>query len=267
MPAGCDAEAVDPLRGNRAAWDLASRKYLEDPSALDGEALADVEAGLLGPLLAAAPRVVHLQSGNGTDAVALLRAGATSAVGVDFSEVAVRAATSRAHRVGSSAGYVVGAVPCVPLASGCADLVYTGKGALMWLADLAAWGSEVARLLAPGGALFVYEAHPAAPLWTRDPDLAGLEPGRSYFGGDRVNDSFPASAIRRFGCDGIEATERQWTLADVVMSILRAGLVLEHLGEHPEPFWRPGGAPAAAAWAGHLPNTFTLVARRRDSPR
>ena len=32
--------------------------------------------------------------------------------------------------------------------------------------DLARWAAEVARLLRPSGHLFVYEAHPAAVLWT-----------------------------------------------------------------------------------------------------
>ena len=246
---------------NRDAWDLASRKYVEESAELDGERLADVEQELLAPLLTSRPRVIHLQSGNGIDCVQLLDAGAASAVGVDFSVVAVRAAEARARRLGSSARYIVGSVPETPLASGCADLVYTGKGALVWLSDLQAWAREVARLLAPGGTLFVFDAHPAAPLWTLDPDAAGLDARRSYFGGTRANDTFPASAIARFGGEGVEAIEWQWTLADIVTSVLAADMALVHLGEHPEPFWRPKGVHAAAAWDGRLPNSFTLVAR------
>lgn len=246
--------------GNRTAWNIASRKYAEESASLDNERLADVELRLLGPLLASGPRVIHLQSGNGVDAIELLNAGARCAVGVDFSVVAVGAAVARANRAGSAARYVVGAVPETPLACGSTDLVYTGKGALVWLNDLDRWAREVSRLLAAGGSLFVYDAHPAAPLWTRDADLAGLEPARSYFGGTRANDTFPASAIARFGGDGVEAIEWQWTLADIVSSVLAAGMKLAHLGEHAEPFWRPGGSPPAAAWDGRLPNSFTLIA-------
>lgn len=258
----CDAgPVVGRGEGNREAWDLASRKYVvESDAALDNERLADVEQRLLGPLLASSPRVVHLQSGNGVDAIHILEAGATSVVGVDFSTVAVGAAAARAKRLGSQARYIVGAVPDTPLAAGSADLVYTGKGALVWMSDLTAWAREVARLLAPGGTLFVYDAHPAAPLWTRGPDHPAIDPHRSYFGGTRANDTFPASAIARFGGDGVEAIEWQWTLADVVNSVLNAGMTLGHLGEHSEPFWRPGGAQPAAAWDGRLPNSFTLIA-------
>ena len=257
----CDAGVVGGSDdGNRAAWDLASRKYVEESDCLDGEGLADVELRLLEPLLATHPRVVHLQSGNGVDAIELLARGAESAVGVDFSAVAVGAATARARRVGSRARYVVGAIPTTPLAGGSADLVYTGKGALMWLSDLRAWAREVVRLLVPGGTLFVYDAHPAAPLWTRDPQEVSLDARRSYFGGTRANDTFPASALARFGGAGVEAIEWQWTLADIVNSVLAPGMTLAHLGEHPDPFWRPADSPAAAAWDGRLPNSFTLIA-------
>jgi SAM-dependent methyltransferase len=227
------------------------------------EELAPIERRLLAPVLATHPRVVHLQSGNGSDCIDLLRAGASSVVGVDFSSVAVAAATSRARHLGSAARYVVGAIPQTPLAGGIADLIYTGKGALVWLSDLGPWAREVARLLAPRGVLFIYDAHPAAPLWAHAADRASLALGRSYFGGTRVNDTFPASAIQRFGGDNIvQAVEWQWTLGDIVNSIIAAGLTIEHLGEHPEPFWRPQGSPDAAAWNGELPNSFTLLARR-----
>jgi len=42
---------------------------------------------------------------------------------------------------------------------------------------------------------------------------------------------------------------------------LAAGLDVLHLGEYPEPFWRPDGQDAAA-WRGSLPNCFSLLARR-----
>ncbi|HEV7761059.1 MAG TPA: hypothetical protein VGO78_18765, partial [Acidimicrobiales bacterium] len=85
-----------------------------------------------------------------------------------------------------------------------------------------------------------------------------------YFGGTRVNDTFPASALDQYGAGhGLDAVEWQWTLADVVGATVAADLELRHLGEHPEPFWRPGGA-TSPAWAGQLPSSFSLLARRRS---
>jgi hypothetical protein len=44
--------------------------------------------------------------------------------------------------------------------------------------------------------------------------------------------------------------------------VISAGLDLLHVAEHAEPFWRPHGVQATA-WDGRLPNSFTLLARRR----
>jgi SAM-dependent methyltransferase len=137
-------------------------------------------------------------------------------VGVDFSEVAVRGAQRRAGDLGVTCRYVVGTVPGVPLASASADLVYPGKGALIWMPDLTAWAREVARLLRPSGHLIIYEAHPAVPLWTWDQDEPRVRPDRSYFDRSHVNDTFPARG----------AVEWQWTLGEIVTAVIAADMEL-----------------------------------------
>jgi SAM-dependent methyltransferase len=243
-------------RANRSAWEAASRKHVREYDELlaeaeSGSSLTGAERGLLRDILACSPEVVHLQSGHGLDDVALVQAGAKSVLGVDYSQVAAGAAQRRADDLGVACRYVVGLVPAVPLADGSADLVYTGKGALIWLPDLAEWARAVARLLRPGGHLFVYEGHPAAVLWTWDEDRARIRDDRDYFGRGYVNDTFPAHG----------AVEWQWTLGETVTAIASAGMQIERLSEYPEPFWRAGGV-SAAAWDGRLPNSFALLARR-----
>jgi hypothetical protein len=145
---------------------------------------------------------------------------------------------------------MLGEVPRTPLATGSADLVYTGKGALIWMRDLAAWAAEIARLLRPSGHLFIYEVHPAAVLWTWDEGQPRIREDRDYFGRSHVNDNFPAHG----------AVQWQWRLGDVVTALATAGLEILHLGEYGEPFYRWGGV-TAAAWEGRLPNAFSLLAR------
>jgi len=249
---------VDPTtQANRTAWESASQKHVREyqdllAQAATGSSLVETERDLLRDVLRRSPQVVHLQSGHGLDDVALVQAGARSVVGVDYSEVAVRAAQRRATELGAACRYVVAALPGAPLAAASADLVYTGKGALIWMPDLAAWARDVARLLRPAGHLFVYEAHPAVPLWTWDEDEPRIRADRSYFGRSHVNDTFPANG----------AIEWQWNLGQIVTTVVAAGLEVLHLGEYPEPFWRAGGV-SAAAWSGRLPNSFALLARRR----
>ena len=254
---------------NRRAWDVANEKYVVETDAVLASAvgrgtLVPIERTLLADVLAAGPVVVHLQSGNATDDFGLLAMGAQSVIGVDFSSVAAGSAQRRATAAGVAASYVVGDALAAPLSCECADLVYTGKGALMWLADLDVWAAEVHRLLRPGGSCFVYEAHPMAALWTRDADVARLDPTVDYFGGTRVNTTFPASAIARFGdAHTPDAVEHQWTLSAILAAILGAGLSIRHVGEHAEPFWRPAdGSPGAAAWNGKLPNSLSVLAER-----
>ncbi|EXG81855.1 class I SAM-dependent methyltransferase [Cryptosporangium arvum] len=242
-------------RTNRRAWEAASEKYVREHDewlavAADGSSLHDFERALLRDVLAGAPDVVHLQSGNGTDDVALVNAGAASVVGVDFSEVAARAAQRRADQLGVACRYVVGVLPGAPLADAGADLVYTGKGALIWMPDLRAWAADVARLLRPGGHLFVYDEHPAFSVWTWDEDEPRVRPDRSYFAASHADDTFPANGAVQF----------QHTLGETVTAIVSAGLRIRHLEEYAEPFWRMGGVDAAS-WGGRLPNSFSLLAQ------
>ena len=131
-------------------------------------------------------------------------------VGVDYSEVAVGAAQRRADELGVACRYVVGPVPGVPLADASADLVYTGKGALIWMPDLTAWAREVARLLRPAGHLFIYEAHPVVPCGRGTRTSRASERTGDYFGRSHVNDTFPARG----------AVEWQWTLGEIVTAAI-----------------------------------------------
>jgi SAM-dependent methyltransferase len=240
-------------RHNRTIWEAASQKYVDEhddllDQARTGTSLFPAEAALLEPLLRDGPQVVHLQSGHGLDDLAMVRAGARRVIGLDYSETAAASARRRAVQLGADCSYVVAALPPAPLGDGCADVVYTGKGALIWQPDIAAWARDAARLLRPGGHLFVYEEHPAHALWTWDVDEPRIRADRGYFGRTYAADTFP----------GVGATVWLWTLGEIVSAAVDAGLTVRHLAEYAEPFWRMGGLDAAA-FRGRLPNAFVFV--------
>jgi SAM-dependent methyltransferase len=245
--------AADRAR-TKSAWELASHKHVREYDALleqaRGARLVAVEQQLLAPMLARRPAVLHPQSGHGLDDIALVRAGARSVLGLDYSPTAVHAAQRRADALAAPCRYLRCEIPPLPVPDASSDLVYTGKGALIWLPDLDAWAAEIVRALRPGGHLFIHEAHPMVPLWSLDEDDTRIRRDRSYFAHTHVNDTFP----------GLGAVEHQHTLAEIVMVVVRSGLRLLQLIEHPAPFWEPGGV-RADAWAGRLPNTFSLLAR------
>ena len=98
-------------RQNRIAWEAASEKHVREyrellAQARDESSLSANELDLLRPLLVPSPAVVHLQSGHGLDDIALVKAGASQVVGVDFSQVAATAAQRRADELGAACRYV-----------------------------------------------------------------------------------------------------------------------------------------------------------------
>ncbi|MFF0266470.1 class I SAM-dependent methyltransferase [Kribbella sp. NPDC004536] len=245
------------VASNRVVWERASVKHVREYDELLEEARGETllvprERELLAEVLAAEPVVVHFQSGTGLDDVGLVKAGARRVISVDYSSVAAGAAQRRARELGVDCRYVVAEVPGVPLKDASADLLYTGKGALIWMRDIDAWARDVARVVRPGGHLFVYEAHPAVPLWTWDTDEPRIRPDRSYFAESHINDTYPANG----------AQEWQWTLGQIVTAITAAGLHLKILEEYAEPFWRPQDDTRAAAWEGRLPNSYALLAQK-----
>lgn len=238
----------------RQAWAAASEKY-EHEAAQHLEMarsyrLEPIEEEVLTAEVQRAA-VVHPMSGHGLDDLALARLGAASVLGLDYSPAAVRSAQARADALDLPCRYQEVELPGTGLPDAGADVVYTGKGALIWVADLAGFLAEMRRILRPGGVLFVYEAHPLVPLWTWEPGEARVRADRSYFAPGHVNDTFPARG----------AYEHQRTLAQMVTDTLEAGFAVEHLQEHPEPFWKPEGE-TAGAWDGRLPNAFSMLARR-----
>lgn len=219
-----------------------------------GSFLFESERQLLGDLRPWCVRAIHLQCSGGLDALSLLRQGAAEVVGVDISERLLASARRKTEALGAAATWRRTDILQTPAElDGTADLVYTGKGALCWMLDLPAWANVAARLLAPGGRLFLFEAHPMTWVW--DHEAATFVLDREY--GDYFSEKLREGLFSRV----TKATPRyhQCTMAQVVNSVIGAGLVLEQLHEYPEPFWNQ--FPNIPIDTLHcLPQTFALLA-------
>jgi hypothetical protein len=94
------------------------------------------ELDLLRPQLATSPAVVHPQSGT------VLTTSPSSPRVPDRWSASISARWRQLqlnggqNELGVAYRYVVGQLPGAPLQVECADLVYTGKGALIWIPDL-----------------------------------------------------------------------------------------------------------------------------------
>lgn len=259
------------LESARAAWDRTARKYAVDVDRdieflrRGGVALLEREARMLGSLVGCR-RAIHLQCSHGLEALSLLNLGAGEVIGVDLSSEMLDLARRKSDALRAQATWVQADVLQVPeQLSGISDLVFTGGGALPWVSDLTRWAETVARLLRPGGRLFVSEGHPLNWVWDVDAASHRLtQDGRSYFDREpRPNDTFPASAIERFTPKGEQAPlawEYQWNLGDVVTAVCDSGLRIERLEEHADQFWPKLQAIPEEDLA-RLPHAFSLLAR------
>ena len=134
-------------RANRAAWDEAAERYegwFDEAVELirsGGTNLFGVETELIGDLHGRCRRAIHLQCAGGRDTLSLWNHGADEVVGIDFSPRMLDLAGRLTAATGAPARWILSDVLDAPAElDGTADLVYTGRGSLIWLGDLDALG-------------------------------------------------------------------------------------------------------------------------------
>ena len=221
-----------------------------------GSFLYEHEKELLGDISSWCKRAIHLQCSGGNDALSLLRQGAAEVVGVDISERLLALARRKTEALGARANWYCADILHTPdILNETADLVYTGKGALCWMMDIEAWAEVVARLLMPGGRLFIYEAHPLDWMWeTQESEYVLDRGGDTYFSDQLREGLFSRNTVS-------VPRSHQWTLGQIINSVIGAGLAIERFEEYPEPFWNQ--FPNMPAETLHrLPHTFSLLARK-----
>lgn len=219
--------------------------------------------------------VLHLQCHIGTDTVSLSRLGARSVTGLDFSSAAVHAARTLATDCEVNVTYVESEVYGAVDALGAErfDLVYTGVGALCWLPDIRRWAEVVAKLLRPGGRLFLREFHPV--LWAlSDPRPDGLLTLEyPYFETEGVLFSETHSYVEHEeALTSPDFLSFNHGLGEIITALMSAGLDLTGLEEHDSAPSNPLGGAMEDVGGGEyrlrenpcrLAASYTLQAVRR----
>lgn len=143
---------------------------------------------------------------------------------------------------------------------GAFDIVIITIGVLGWMPNIDRFFTEIAKLLAPEGVIFVYEHHPI---------LVMLEPGHaddpikwelSYFRREAYIDD---SGLDYYGGEEYAATPNasfSHKMSDIVMAGIKAGLVLEYFEELPKhisnAWWNVENSGIG------LPMSFVMVVRK-----
>jgi SAM-dependent methyltransferase len=260
----------DRAAAHAASPDYGFERFRADPSHLSEVVRFDLP--LLGDV--SGLRGVHLQCHIGTDTLSLARLGAEM-TGLDFSDASLAEARRLSEMAGPPVDYVRADVydAADVLGDGGFDLVYTGIGALCWLPRIDRWAEVVARLLRPGGRLFIREGHPM--LWALDENQAhGPVVGYPYFEQpDPLVDDDDGTYV---ATDTVftQNASASWNhgLGEIVTALIEHGLDLTGLTEHDSTPWDalPGqmtsdgrGEYRLTERPERLAATYTLRARKR----
>jgi SAM-dependent methyltransferase len=189
-------------------------------------------------------KLVHLQCHLGTETMAFAQKGAHT-TGLDFSDVSLREARRIARAAALSIEYVHADADDAVQALGSErfDIVYTGKGALCYLPDLAAWARTVGRLLKPGGFVYVVEFHPLLNALgpTRKPDTPDdLVIRHDYLAGHGPIDRDSTHSYTDGPPLAGDTKHYEWAhgVGEVVTAVAQAGLIIDSLTESSLLPWR-----------------------------
>lgn len=217
--------------------------------------------------------LLHLQCHFGLDTLSWARLGAR-VTGVDFSARGLELARALAAELGIEATFVLSEVLELPqVLEGEFDIVFTSIGVLGWLPDMTRWAAVVAHFLRPGGVFYIAELHPFALVFDESQEATELRLRYPYFPRPEpialpVQGSY---ADRRAQVE--QRVEYDWihSMAEIVTSILSAGLRIEFLHEFPfgiEPQFPFLDRREDGRWylperqAGEIPLLFSIRARK-----
>ena len=260
-------------RANQEAWDQAAERYegwfdeAVDLIRDGGSNLFPIEAELIGDLHGRCRRAIHLQCAGGRDTLSLWNLGAEEVVGIDFSARMLTLARRLSEAVGAPARWIEADVlDARAELDGTGDLVYTGRGAIMWLQDLDTWASVVRRLLSPAGRFVLFDGHPAEWLFDVGPDGRWVATDYDYFAGPEASKGWAPEYIDRLSVpddDQHWKFARAWTLGEIVTALLRSGIRVEGVAEHPVDWWA-GHTDVRPEERGRIPLSFSIVGSRGD---
>lgn len=204
-----------------------------------GTTLDPEERELLGDIKGLS--VVHLQCNCGEDTLSLAQLG-SRITGVDISDTAIETARVLSAAAGIPATFhrmdVYDWLEQTAQGAGRFDVVFCSYGSVIWLSDLATWAKGIAAILKPDGRFVLMEMHPLLLMFEHDWTLAFpySTEGNTLAFAEGMSDIeiHPGGQI-----DNVEeftnshpTYEFAWSIGEVVMALLEAGLTLITLQEY-----------------------------------
>ncbi len=209
--------------------------------------------------------VCHLQCHIGTDTLSLLRLGARSVTGLDFSPTALREARWLFEQTGAQGTFIEADVyDAVSALRTTFDLVYASVGAINWINDIGRWMQVAADLLRPGGSLYLRDVHPFA--MALDPDRQAGEPLTIRFDYFETLEPGTTESDTTYTGDGtklVNQRDHEWShgIAEIVTGALTAGFHTNGLYEDDFVDWQayPDMVKDHVTGHYHLPSSYPRI--------
>ena len=280
-------------QANRKRWDLAAPQWKArrdadgswqrcptDPSLGFERGSLDLLRQYVGDLSGKTACV--LGSGDNYAAFALVGLGA-DVTSVDISQEQLHVAAKRAAQLGLEITFVRGDATDLPCLKGNVfDLVCSTNGVTVWITDPKRYYAEACRILKPGGIFLLYDIHPFQRPWNDPPEpLKMIKPyfdsgPKEWLYDPESGETALASEVPPGERQGrVSAFKCHWTIGELIMAMLDAGLELLHILEEPEAdwqFWQPNATDEGLKsdlldWQKNpragLPVWLTLVAKKK----
>ena len=199
---------------------------------------------------------------NGRDILSLKNMGATDCLGFDISGKFIQQGKDFAR---------AGNIDCELIQAdvfamghdrdGRYDICLISLGTLMWMPDLPAFFGVMARMLKPGGWLFIHEFHPLSEVFVTNPRMKRIDVARSYFS---RNPEHVIGGLDYFGGKQYNATPCYRFLhgvGDIITAMASSGFKIETLTEYEEDM-SSGTFKQAQFQKFPVPRSYTLTATR-----
>lgn len=263
-------ETKDYIEANRRSWDEAAPIHaelklghlIENFRRPGYSCLDEVETAILERIGIKGKSVAQLCCNNGREILSVVNMGAARGVGFDISQAFLDQGRQMAEAGGIACEFVAVSVYEIPARyDGQFDLVTVTIGALGWLPDIRGFFAVAARLLKPGGRIFIYEMHPILGMFEPGEEKNPLEIRYSYF----MTEPFRSDeGLDYYGGTQYQGEPNYWfhhKLSDIIGSSLDQGFALESFVEYDVDI--SGVHRALGEQANRPPLSYTLVAQKR----
>jgi len=249
-------EEVAPIHGRHNQAELVNAFSQPGFSCLD-----DIELKILESLDVSKKDIAQICCNNGRELISVKNMGAARCVGFDGAQGFVNQGRELADAAKLEVEFVCCDVYDIPeVYHANFDLVTITIGVLGWMPDIDSFFSAIAKLLKPGGAIFVYEHHPIVVMIKPARADEPIEWELSYFRTEPYVDKDGLDYYGGEDYDAKPATSFSHKLSDIIMATVKAGFAIESFEELPHhisnAWWNVEKSNMG------LPMCFTLVLRK-----